>query len=111
MPGDCKNRLEIFRFSYPANPPMVIITLPTELEEAVAAEAERRGTTTEQLSLDALQERFLVQAACDRAPLCAAASLQPMDLSDAEAASLQEAIQCGAARPKIRVARLPEYQG
>lgn len=38
---------------------MVIITLPDELEKALAEEAAQQGTTIELLTLDALQERFL----------------------------------------------------
>jgi hypothetical protein len=38
---------------------MVTITLPEELEKALAEEAEQRGTTVELLTLDVLQERFL----------------------------------------------------
>ena len=38
---------------------MVTITLPPELEHAVAEEAAHLGTTAELLTLDALQHRFL----------------------------------------------------
>ena len=38
---------------------MVTITLPSELERAVAEEAAQKGTTAELLTLDVLQERFL----------------------------------------------------
>ena len=38
---------------------MVTITLPSELERAVAEEAARSGTTAELLTLDVLQQRFL----------------------------------------------------
>jgi hypothetical protein len=101
---------------------MVTITLPSELEKAVADEAARTGTTAELLTLDVLQERFLGQsfakqlsedaAAGQEMPGSrAAASMQPMDLSEAQALSLQQALASGAARPKIRIAPLPEYEG
>jgi hypothetical protein len=38
---------------------MVTITLPSELERAVAEEAAQKGTTAQRLTLDVLQERFL----------------------------------------------------
>jgi len=38
---------------------MTTITLPPELEEAVAAQARLRGVTSEAAVLDALRERFL----------------------------------------------------
>ncbi len=38
---------------------MTTITLPPELEEAVAAQARLRGITVEAAVLDALRERFL----------------------------------------------------
>lgn len=38
---------------------MVTITLPSNLERAVAEEAARKGTTAERLTLDVLHERFL----------------------------------------------------
>ena len=41
----------------------------------------------------------------------AAASMQPMDLSEAQALSLQQALASGAARPKIRISPLPEFEG
>jgi hypothetical protein len=52
---------------------MVTITLPSELEKAVAEEAARAGTTTEQLSLDVLQRRFLHQAPKELAQVVPAA--------------------------------------
>lgn len=101
---------------------MVTITLPSELEKAVSEEAARAGTTAELLTLDVLQERFLRQSfarqlpenampGLERAGSRAAASMQPMDLSEAQALSLQQALASGAARPKIRIAPLPEYEG
>jgi len=38
---------------------MVIITLPPELEKALAEQAEQTGTTPELLALDVLQKQFL----------------------------------------------------
>ncbi len=101
---------------------MVTITLPWELEKAVAEEAARTGTTAELLSLDVLQERFLRQSSTKQLPegaasgqemavSRAAASMQPMDLSEAQALSLQQALASGAARPKIRISPLPEFEG
>ena len=107
---------------------MVTITLPSELEKAVAEEAARTGTTAELLTLDVLQERFFGQFSTTQLPATqrlpadaaagqetagsrAAASMQPMDLSEAQALSLQEALATGAARPKIRIAPLAEYKG
>jgi hypothetical protein len=101
---------------------MVTITLPSELEKAVAEEAARTGTTAELLSLEVLQERFLRQSSTgqlsedtvagrETAGSRAAASMQPMDLSDAQALSLQQALARGTARPKIRIVPLPEYEG
>jgi hypothetical protein len=96
---------------------MVTITLPAELEQAVADEAARTGTTTERLTLDVLQQRFLAASPSENVPDTqaavtsrAAASMLPMDLSEAEATSLQDALSSGAARPKIKIAPLPEYQ-
>ena len=101
---------------------MVTITLPSELEKAVAEEAARTGTTAELLTLDVLQERFLRRSSTKQLPEVAAAgqetagsraaaSMQPMDLSEAQALSLQQTLASGAARPKIRIAPLPEYKG
>ena len=100
---------------------MVTITLPSELEKAVAEEAARTGTTAELLTLDVLQERFLRQPSTKQltddlasgektAGSRAAASMQSMDLSEAQRLSLQQSLASGAARPKIRIAPLPEYQ-
>jgi len=89
---------------------MVTITLPSELERVVAAEAARRGTTAEGWSLHVLQERFLAPANPEKAASRAAASMQPVDLSEAEAAALREVLASGAARPKIKIAPLPEYR-
>ena len=36
---------------------MVTVTLPSELERAVAEEAAQKGTTAQRLTLDVLQER------------------------------------------------------
>ncbi len=44
-------------------------------------------------------------------PLRGRPSMQPMDLSEAQALALQQALASGAARPKIRMAPLPEYEG
>ena len=44
---------------------MVTITLPSELEKAVAEEAVRNGTTAEFVTLDALRQRFLSQTETD----------------------------------------------
>ena len=41
---------------------MTTITLTTELERAVAEEAQRRGMTTAEVVLDALQKKFLPNA-------------------------------------------------
>jgi hypothetical protein len=103
---------------------MVTITLPSELENAVAQEAAKKGTTAELLTLDVLQQRFLGQTFVNQLPdgvtpgtsqektlSRAAASMQPMDLSEAESSSMQQALASGAARPKIRIAPLPEYRG
>ena len=107
---------------------MVTITLPSELERVVAEEAARTGTTAELLTLDVLQERFFRQPFTKLLPVTeqladdaaagpvtagsrAAASMQPMDLSEAQTLSLQEALASGAARPKIRIAPLAEYKG
>lgn len=43
------------------------ITLTSELEQALAAEAEQQGTTPEMLALDALRERFLAKNAPSQA--------------------------------------------
>jgi hypothetical protein len=88
---------------------MVTIRLPTELEKAVLEEAAQKGTTAELLTLDVLQERFLSRSSTNRLPgreptgSRAAASMQPMDLSETEALSLQQTLASGAARPKIRI--------
>jgi hypothetical protein len=101
---------------------MVTIILPSELEKAVAEEAARTGTTAELLTLDVLQERFLGQPSTKPLPedvpdgrkaagSRAAASMQPMDLSEAQSLSMKQALASGAARPIIRIAPLPEYKG
>jgi hypothetical protein len=41
----------------------------------------------------------------------AAASMQPMDLSRAEALVVQQALTSGSARPRIKIAPLPEFRG
>ncbi len=45
---------------------MVTITLPSNLERAVAEEAAMKGTTAERLTLDVLQERFLDEPSAAR---------------------------------------------
>ena len=37
----------------------MIITLTPDIEQALTAEAQKRGRTPEQLALDSLRERFL----------------------------------------------------
>jgi hypothetical protein len=46
---------------------MTTITLPPDLEERLAAEARRRGTTAELLALDSLRQLFVPNGADDRA--------------------------------------------
>lgn len=41
----------------------------------------------------------------------AAVSMQPLDLSRAESTAIQQALTSRSARPKIRIAPLPEYRG
>jgi hypothetical protein len=52
----------------------MIITLTPDIEQALAAEARRRGRTPEQLALDSLRERFL-SLESDRPPAEAQATL------------------------------------
>ncbi len=47
---------------------MAAITLPPELEKAVAEEAAQKGTTVELLTLDVLQARFLKPPAVRQLP-------------------------------------------
>jgi hypothetical protein len=47
---------------------MLTLTLPPELEAALAEEARRKGTTVELLTLAALQERFLKPAPAPSLP-------------------------------------------
>lgn len=44
---------------------MTTIHLPTEIEEPLAEEARRRGTTPELLALETLRERFVVDPATE----------------------------------------------
>jgi hypothetical protein len=90
---------------------MVTITLPSELESVVLAEAAQKGTTAERLTIDVLRERFLRQTPSKLSGTRAAASMEEMDLSNAEASSLHQVLAAGAARPKIRVSPLPDYRG
>ena len=66
--------------------PVVTITLPSELEKAVAEEAARTGTTAELLTLDVLQERFLRQSSAKRLPKTAtgqeSAACRGLDAAD-----------------------------
>jgi hypothetical protein len=41
----------------------------------------------------------------------AAASLEPMDLSESDASAIERALASGSARPRIKVAPLPQYEG
>ena len=54
---------------------MVTITLPSNLEKAVAEEAARKGTTAELLTLDVLQQRFLDQSSTQGLPRAIPAAL------------------------------------
>jgi hypothetical protein len=89
---------------------VVTITLPSELEKAVVQEAARKGTTAEELTLDVLQRRFLQEPPAEAEQSRAAASMQPMDLSEAEATALRKSLAAGTARPRIKPAPLPEYE-
>jgi hypothetical protein len=82
MDGDAKRGLlDLWR------PSMVTITLPSELERAVAEEAARKGTTAERLTLDVLQERFLDEHSAAESPTAIPAPLRErlealLDLQD-----------------------------
>jgi plasmid stability protein len=89
---------------------MVTITLPQELETVVAEEAARKGTTAERLTIDVLRDCFLAHSGPQPQQTRAAASMQEIDLSEAEASSLEQALASGAARPKIKIAPLPDRQ-
>lgn len=41
----------------------------------------------------------------------AAASMQPMELSEADALAIEQSFASGSARPRIKIAPLPPYQG
>ncbi len=43
----------------------MIITLTPDIEQALADQAHKLGTTPEQLALDSLRERFASESACD----------------------------------------------
>jgi hypothetical protein len=47
----------------------------------------------------------------ERASTRAGASLEPMDLSEADARAIHEAMAAGSARPKVRIAKLSQHEG
>jgi len=57
--------------------------------------------------LDINEVKASQEAVCSRA----AASMQPMDLSESQASAMQQVLRSGLARPKIKTTSLPEYKG